>query len=392
MTKEIMNNPVVGIIAEYNPFHFGHRYLIDEAKRLTGADTVICAMSGNFVQRGAPAALDKWTRASIAMENGIDAVVEIPVVYCLGSASFYAYGGVRILESLTDVTHLAFGSETGDLEHLQKIADLYCEQKDEINERTRLAAKDGASFPCAQAKVVEEILSVNLEKYTNPNDILGVEYLKNIQHMTPVAIVRQGAGYHDALSTDTCYQSSSAIRKLIRQGQDVRKYVPESGAEVSYHMNEESWLELIRYKILTSSADELEAAPGGDEGLGNRLKAAAIEAESIDQLILAVKSKRHTYTRISRWLYQILLGITREMPYRSPEYIRILGLTERGRKLIRRIQKEEHSSLPIITNVHQQTRNSEMLAMDIRASDIYHLANSMDLYNGSDYRRKPIMI
>ncbi len=410
--RKTMNN-VIGIVAEFNPIHYGHCYLMETAKKAVSADAVACVMSGNFVQRGAPAIYDKWERTIMALECGVDLVIEIPTVFCLGNASIYARAGVQLLESLGSVTHLAFGSESGDGDTLFALANRINARKEEIEEHTRARISGGWSYPAARQKVIEEVLSVNMADYTSPNDILALEYLRNIRTLQPLPIQRVGAAYHDSTSFSEKLYSSTAVRESLRKDQLRPSAVPwnpikhslkhqlqlasenhhllseESTANIYDRMNAK-WFDLIRYRILSSTPEELDRSPGGGEGLGNRIRAAARSATSIEELILATKSKRYTYTRISRWLYQILLGIHREDPMRSPEYLRILGFTEKGRELIRESKKLKCHTIPFVENINRWQGKSEQLDMDIHASDVYNLVCGNDIRLSSDYCRQLI--
>ena len=409
-----MNN-VVGIVAELNPIHYGHCYLMEEARKRASAEAVVCVMSGNFVQRGAPALYDKWERTAMALECGADLIIEIPTVFCLGNASVYARAGVQLLESMGVVTHLACGSETGDVNMLSRIANLLNTRHGEIEQQIRARISDGFSYPAARQRVIEEMLSVNLDEYTSPNDILALEYLRNIRTLQPLAIPRVGAAYHDANSFHEKLYSSTAVRAALYRNQLRPHSVPwnpmkhplpqwtidrskaASGEEDTSGTSsvaetldaiEARWFDLIRYRILSVSPAELDEAPGGGEGLGYRLQMAARSANSIDELILAVKSKRYTYTRISRWLYQILLGIRREDQLIAPEYLRVLGFNDRGREILRTSKHEEKNSLPYIENVNRWQGFSKQLDMDIHASDVYNLVGGNDIRESSDYCRK----
>ncbi len=410
--RKTMNN-VIGIVAEFNPIHYGHCYLMETAKEAVSADAVACVMSGNFVQRGAPAIYDKWERTSMALECGVDLVIEIPTVFCLGNASIYARAGVQLLEALGVVTHLAFGSESGDGDTLLALANSINARNKEIEASTRARIAGGWSYPAARQQVIEEMLSVNMADFTSPNDILALEYLRNIRTLHPLPIQRVGADYHDSAFFSEKLYSSTSVREALRKDQLRPSAVPwspmkhalkpqlqlasgnsrllpeETTADLYDRMNAK-WFDLIRYRILSSTPEELDRSPGGGEGLGNRIREAARSATSIEELILATKSKRYTYTRISRWLYQILLGIHREDPMHSPEYLRILGFTEKGRELIREAKKRKRNTIPFVENINRWQEKSIQLDMDIHASDMYNLVCGNDIRLNSDYCRQLI--
>ncbi|MBQ6583110.1 MAG: nucleotidyltransferase family protein, partial [Mogibacterium sp.] len=314
------NRTIVGIVAEYNPFHTGHRYQIRAAAEQVSADAVVAVMSGHFMQRGSFAVTDKWTRAAMALSSGVDAVIEIPVRYCLGNASIYAAAGIGLLEASGIVTHLSFGTESGDLSQLQNTAARITGSRERLEERIRELGREGHSYPRARM-IADAELSGEPEIPSEPNDILALEYLRANHSMTVIPVHRQGAGYHEEIGGDTEFPSSTGLRQLLREGKDIRAFLPEppDGSDWKFYMDEEPWFRLIRYRILNCGIEEICCAPGGEEGLAYLLRDAVRTAVSIDDLILRVKSKRYTYTRISRLLYQLLLGITRETQQEAPE-------------------------------------------------------------------------
>lgn len=405
----------VGIVAEYNPLHNGHVYHIGQAKKIAGADAVVVAMSGDFVQRGEPAILDKWTRTELALRAGADVVLEIPVISCLGNAGQYAEGAVRLLESLGKISHIVFGSESGDTALLQRVADVLVKHSDEINEEIRILTGSGMSYPAAREKAYlsvrkrfsdadPDLSDLFLEKelacLKNPNDILAIEYIKAASHAEPLVIKRTGAGYSSPVIPGEKYQSAGAIRDLILQGGGFGSYVPEYTADAirTGHVtgnNCDRWFDLLRYAVMSTDADAIDECPSGGEGLGNLIRSAVVDASSRDDLITRVKSRRYTYTRLSRLCLQILLGITRNNG--SADYIRVLGLSSTGRKLLAEIRDEESSSVPVITNINKEAHalseeSSSILKMDIHAADIYNLATGRDVSAFSDHRMRPVLI
>lgn len=396
--RMIMNN-VVGIVAEFNPIHYGHCYLIEEARKRTSADGVACVMSGNFVQRGAPAVFDKWTRTEMALSCGADLVVEIPTVFCLGNASVYARAAVKLMEGMGGITHIAFGSEIGCVEELRQIATALEQNKSLLEKEIAAEVKNGRSYPAARQAAVERRLSINLKKYAGPNDTLALEYLRNLSSLEPVALKRIHAGYHDSVQREgngaeaqERLFSSTAVREQLSRGLLHPGSVPWNMASFPNPMvEEEPWFDLIRYAVLSQSVDDLETAPGGGEGLGNRLKEAVRTANSLSDLVQQVKSKRYTYTRISRWLYQILLGIRRGDQYADPEYVRILGFNDRGRELIRHSKKNSLNSISFIDNINKQPMESTQLELDLHGADIYNLACGNSIRRKSDYCRQIII-
>ncbi len=407
----------VGIIAEYNPLHNGHVYHIEQASKLSGCEAVVVAMSGNYVQRGEPAITDKWTRARMALQSGADLVVEIPTVFCLGNASQYAAGGVGILEALPNVSHIAFGSECGDESRLRVASEILKNHHEEIFMVTKEMTKEGLSYPAARARALGKIAgrdsSFDLGIFESPNDILAIEYLRAASRLVPIAIKRLGAGYRDGITEEEGgFQSASAIRKLIELASchtaSIDDYLPESviqtlsGTTITFPS---SWYCTLKYTILRMTADEIDDCPSGGEGLGNLMKAAIRSADSWEDFIMGVKSKRYTYTRISRLCMQAILGITRAdmdaalgVYRRGGGYIRILGFSEKGRALLAEMKRNSAACVPILTNINKEAKNivtgddgtRRMLEIDIHASDIYNLITGRDIEIFSDHRVMPM--
>ncbi len=386
------NRNVIGIIAEYNPFHRGHRYQIETAAAAASADAAVVVMSGNFVQRGSFACADKWTRAEMALRNGADLIIEIPVARCLGDASSYASAGVGLLEATGIVTHLAFGSESGDLETLQAAADHLNAEAPDLQEMIRAFQAAGRSYPAARAAALEACCGIPAEVLSRPNDILAVEYLRAVRTLSPVPVRRVGPGYHETGIGKEALMSSSGVRQALREGRDISAAIPENirWQKIPFLLDESRFADLIRYRILTAGIREIMDCPAGEEGLAHLLKEAARTEDTPEGLILAVKSRRYTYTRISRLLYQLLLGITREQAAEPPEYLRILGFTEKGRELLRDMT-DGAATLPVITNVNRTKVVSRQLETEFRATDLYNLGCGRDLCAYADQRHRVLL-
>lgn len=392
----------VGIVSEYNPLHYGHLYQLETARRETGADAVVCAMSGDFVQRGAPACLDKWQRARLAVENGVDAVVEIPVRGCLGNASIYAALGIGLMEATGVVRHVSFGSECGSLALLERVA----KRLEDALLRERIAAlgQNGYSFPKAREIAYRERYGASAEEelalLSGANDILALSYLQAIQTAVPHVVKREGAGYHESLNEGARFQSATGIRTALTEGKSIREHVPESVASAleacGVGNEEERLFDLVRYKLLTTDPARIEQCPQGGEGLAYKLRKNLSQAKTIRELILLSKSKRYTYTRISRLLLQLLLDIEREAQAAAPHYLRILALSERGRALIAWAEKEGKNKIPFLTNVNKgrgvlDAAGKADLALDMKAADLYNILAHRDLYENSDLVKRPFV-
>jgi len=398
---------VTGIIAEYNPFHQGHQYHLEESRRITQADCVVAVMSGDFTQRGEPTVLDKWTRAATAVENGVDLVLEMPFVFACNNAEYFAHGGIAVLAGLGCVTHFCFGSEQGDINRLVQAAKILSLETDDFRERIRHFLDLGYSYPKARYEAMAVKNADEASVLLSPNNILGVEYLKQWlsipNDMQPVTIKREGAGYHDQNLKKGKYPSASGIRKFLAETEDrdlLRSLVPE---KTFLLMKEKPLLfhaalyPLIFYKILTSERQELAAVLSAGEGLENRLKEALKDATDLEDLIRRVKSKRYTETRICRLLVHTLLDLKKDVFFRFLEedtlYARVLAFSGRGAELLRQVKKKEQNKIPIITNINKDiawdSPLREMLSYDVLASDLCNLLRYGEMGRHSDHICRP---
>lgn len=391
-----MNNKCVGITAEYNPFHNGHLYHLEQSKLATGAQISVAAMSGNFVQRGHMAICSKWERAEAAVKCGIDLVVEIPTVFACNSAPVFASAAVEILENLC-ADWISFGSESGNIEELKEISRAMNEKETLIEKLVREKVKEGLSYPRARRDAVALILGDEKADLLDlPNNILAIEYLKRIQNAKPVTVKRQGPGYNE-LEPCEDMASASAIRSMVKISKNVETLTPEPSTEMlkkALHPSEDKIFQIICAKVLTSSREELDRVFAGGEGLGNKLKNEIRKASAYDQLIQRLKSKRYTRTRIERFISHVLLDIG--APDLYPNYIRVLAFNKAGSRYLKEVKKKGICSLPIITNINKDAQNDVALMSaiekDILAADIFNLASGRNLYDESDYVRMPRLI
>lgn len=405
-------NKVLGIIAEYNPFHNGHLYHIEKSKKLSNTDLTICVMSGNFTQRGEPAIIDKWSRTKMALEAGIDLVIELPLVYSISSAENFAYGSINILNKLGIVDALSFGSEAGDINILNSIADiLYNQPKEYVSLLNHELAK-GVSYPKAQEKAVLMYLS-DIRKYanvlSNPNNILGIEYLKAIKKLKstifPITIKRDSDHNSTDLSSEN-FVSSMAIRKSVNKISKFQDFIPQFSYDILDNQikhgkivkNISTFEKEIIYKLRTMSKEEIMNLPDVTEGLENSIISASNSCNNLLDLISFVKSKRYTRTRIQRILLYALLGITKQDIVNSKKispYIRILGVNENGKKILSIIS---NSKLNIITSPKQFLEQSgnkilkNLLLKDINATNIYTLGYEYESLSNLDFTMPIISI
>lgn len=407
---------VLGIIAEYNPFHNGHFYQIEEAKKQTGAKYVVAIMSGNFTQRGNTSLIDKWTKAQMALENGVDIVLELPTIYSVSSAENFAEGAIKILDSLKIVDTLCFGTETADFAALNNIANvLYSEPKEYIAILNHELGK-GISYPKARENALMMYLN-DIKRYANilsgSNNILAIEYLKALRRlksdMTPFSIQRKKVYYNDEKIIDE-FASSTAIRKLIATEQyaEVRKVVPVS----SYMLLKEKIekgnfvIDIIKfekeilYNLRKMTVKQIAELPDVTEGLEYAIKNAANSCNSLLELVNIIKSKRYTQTRIQRILVYALLGITKKDMSNARKvtpYARVLGFNKNGREMLSDICSI-NPRINMITSVKKyedQNVNKvlrEMLEKDIFATNVYTLGYEDDSWANLDYTNKLVII
>lgn len=385
-----------GIIAEYNPFHNGHQFHIEETRRLTGADIIIAVMSGNFTQRGEMAIADKWARAELAVKGGCDLVVELPAVFACSHASSFARSGINILQNL-GADFISFGSECGSLSLLQSVATKLDDRRVLLEASIEKALKEGLSWPRARQEAMKEFLTEEeLAVLAEPNNILALEYLKYMNKSQPVTVRREGTGYHE-MEARGRFASASYIRQQLEEGADVSDWMPNAipdfavsvPASVETKHRNRTLFRMTAQKILTMTAEELDEISAGDEGLGNKAKKVIRSCRSLDDLAEALKSKRYTRTRVQRFAAQILLGITRDDVLQAKDYVRVLAFNEKGSQYLKQVKKTKICSLPIITNINKELQNYpeiyNTIEKDILASDLWNLAAGRELYRYSDF-------
>ncbi len=331
---------IVGIICEYNPFHLGHRKQIDRIKSIFGGDcAVVCLMSGNFVQRGAPAIFHKADRAKAAVLAGVDLVLELPVTCALSSAEGFAAGGVEILGKFCDF--LCFGCETGDEQLLMSTAKALLSE--EFKPMLRAELMKGVSFPTARAAALDQ-LGMDAEILRRPNDILAVEYCKAILStgtaMRPLPILREGS-YH-AETADPENPSATSLRKLIAGNQDWLDYVPKNAHDAFQNApihTLEAAERAVLMRLRTMTDAEFEALPYGSEGLWRKFMHACRQEATLSAITAATKSKRYTATRIDRMLMCAFLGITKDDLASPAPYVRALAFNDAGRSVLKQVKQ-----------------------------------------------------
>ena len=394
---------IVGLIAEYNPFHNGHQYHIEKAREITSADAVIVVMSGNFVQRGTPAIMPKHLRTEAALKGGASVVIELPVCYATGSAEYFAYGAVSIFEKLGCIDSICFGSECGNIEVLQDLAKIIHDEPKQYQESLSLYLRQGDSFPLARQKAMKDFLKSNVADsiLCEPNNILGIEYLKALYRLDskikPYTIQRVGSHYHDDYLQKS-YSSASAIRKAMSQTMeldefDIENQMPTSCASLikeaygqRYPIYANDFSLLLKYKLLTENKKSLMEYADVSEELANRILNRLNDYVSFEQFCELLKTKEMTYARISRALIHILLDIKNE-DLSEIAYARVLGFRDDDSEVLSQIKR--HATISLVTKlpsvenlVTNKTISSAdnnglyktketMLLQDINASNLY---------------------
>lgn len=380
----------VGIICEYSPFHYGHEYHIQKVKELYPNSPIILILSGNFTQRGLPSILDKWSKTKIAIEYGVDLVVELPFVFATQSADIFAHGAIALLKALK-VETLVFGSETNDINTLLNLAKIQC-QHPEYETLVKQYLKIGMNYPTALSLALKDLNQTTIQ---SPNDLLGLSYIKEIikqdAQINPVTIQRTN-DFHDIKSNEKIV-SATRIRKAIKEHQAVDAFVPDMTANALkqqiYQL--EDYAPLLFYKIL-SEEENMKRYQTVDEGIEHRIYECLSKSNTIEELIESVKTKRYTYNKISRMFIHILCNFTKEeaKKYNTISYIRILGISQIGMQYLNQIKKEV--DIPIITSIHQI--KDPMLELEYRTTTIYASILPPSERNQlihQEYHKKPIM-
>jgi predicted nucleotidyltransferase len=384
----------VGIVAEYNPFHKGHEYQLREARRLSGCETVVSVMSGDFVQRGEAAVFDKHVRARAALECGVDLVFELPLPWALSSAEGFARGAVGILAATGAVSALSFGSECGSSERLAALATAIDspEAQSLIVEKLR----SGISYPAAREAAMAQLVGDGARLLASPNDILGIEYIRALRslgaNMQICPVERIGAG-HDCDSDGAAPRSASQLRRLMLEGGDWQSHVPNQAREIFSREKpvDRKFFEIaVMSRLRMLARSEYNALPDAAEGLGDRLYAAVQSGGTLEAVLAVAKSKRYTMSRLRRMLMCAALGIRRGMNSGTPEYIRVLAASEQGLTIL--AQMRESAKLPVITKpAHGRKltgRAGECFALCASARDLYVLATETP-EPGSDFKLPP---
>lgn len=376
---------VVGIIAEYNPFHEGHAYQIQKAKEQCGAEFAVVVMNGDFVQRGEPAIFDKYTRTKEALLGGADLIFELPVRFGLSSAGDFAMGGVLALNALPFVTHLCFGTETGDLTPLLQAATFLCDEPDSYRTRVKHFVKQGILYPKARSLALAAESGLPTETWDSPNNILGLEYCVALQKLhskiKPFTIRREGQGYHDndtpALSD---FPSATFLRKQIRK----------AGEKENLSLSDFS--SLIGYSLLT--AKDLCRIKDITPDLSDRIRNELPKYREINEFVKTIKNPSLTTGRIKRSFFQCLFDIEKEEPVMP--YLRVLGMKKEASSLL---SQKENASCQILTKLafdvpKMDDTAKKLFAKDLLASDLYQqvFCHKYNQTLPNEYQHSPIVL
>ncbi|MEI5906059.1 nucleotidyltransferase [Bacillus spongiae] len=398
-----------GIVVEYNPFHNGHLHHLQLSKRISNADAVIAVMSGNFLQRGEPALVDKWTRAKMALLAGVDIIVELPYAFATQNAKTFAFGAISILEALR-CESFCFGSESGDLDAFMYTVNELQHQNVAYEKEISKNIAEGMSYPSALSAAFKTLhFTKPAIDLSQPNNILGYHYIDAKQRMgasiRPLTIQRTQAGYHDEAFNSSSIASATSIRKALKEHsfsiKKVERFIPKGTAqELHSSIHEygqlvgwEDFWPLLQYKLLTTNKEDLSLIYEMEEGVHHRIMDKMTTSNSFFELMENVKTKRYTWTRIQRMLLHTLTNTTKEeMNKDYPSYIRLLGMSDIGRQYLNNIKKD--IELPLISKLSSVKK--EDIAIDIRASRLYALGykspSAQQKLLAKDYSQPPLYV
>lgn len=413
----------VGLVVEYNPFHNGHLFHLQQSKYVSGCDAVVAVMSGHFLQRGEPALIDKWTRAEMALAGGCDLVIELPVAYATSSAEWFAHGAVALLEATGVIDAICFGTESGQLAPLASAAKLAASNSTSLKQLLQEQLNLGASYPRAYSNALTQLLTQATDWQQNaialdqPNHTLGLHYMVALERLNssikPYTIAREQAQYHDPMPNHHAIASATAIRKMLLEAQNqnlesISAYVPRTTLdllertlikEARQPMHWERFTAQLFYQLSVMPPTALSAYREMEEGLEHRFTqyAKQVSCYSVEELLSAVKTKRYTRTKLQRALLAVLLQhhkqqFTREQLTQGIQYIRVLGFTEKGQQLLKDMKKK--AKLPVIHSPAQLLGSSDYLQLDVAATSCY-----MQVFEAknpklqlADYHKPPIRL
>ncbi|MCL2592050.1 MAG: nucleotidyltransferase [Defluviitaleaceae bacterium] len=395
------NVKITGIVAEYNPFHNGHLYHVEKAREVTDCKYIVAVMSGNFVQRGYPAAFDKFKRAEMALKNGVDLVIELPVMLANSSAEYFSHASVFLLESMGIVDNICFGAENADIEKLKKIADFFINESVEFKNNLKENLGKGMSYPLARKEAFIREFPEMAEVLNMPNNILAIEYLKALKKLNskiePVVIKRVVAPYH-SIDLDNKIASATAVRAGLMKGlENIENNIPgniyeiiKSDYENFRQKNIDNLSFLLHYILRTKDIKDVFDI---NDDLKNRILKISDKHFKITDILKEVKCKNYTMTRLNRAIISIILDIKKEH-VTMPQYIRVLGFKKSSSEIFKELEK--NAKLPLVINLAkdiEKLENRAKLALEkeIKSTDIYNLLTRNFEEKNYEYR-KPIVI
>lgn len=405
---------VLGIVSEYNPFHNGHILHLKKSLEMTKADFTIAIMSGSFTQRGDTSLIDKWAKTEMALKQGIDLVIELPTLYAISSAENFADGAVKILNSLGIIDYISFGSEIGEIKPLDDVATVLSKEPKDFSEILKRQLRSGLSYPKAREIAIQMYFGTSpiyTEALQNPNNILGIEYLKALKrsksNITPITIKRNYNNYNSN-DVKNGVASATAIRTMIMQKKNIHTVVPYETYEIIERLSKEGKIvpslkvfeKEIIYNLRKMTITEIANLADVTEGLENKIKQASNMTNNLEELIQKIKSKRYTETRIRRILLYSLLNITKKdmtISKKVMPYIRVLGFNKHGKRIISAIA-ENNPKIKIVVSVkkfldtNRDMNLQSMMMKDILATNIYTLGFKNNPLGNLDYTHKVLEI
>lgn len=373
---------VIGLIAEYNPFHNGHLYQINKIKEIYPDSIIISVVSSSFTQRGDISILNKWDKTNICLENGIDIVIELPFVFATQSSDIFGTGAIKILEELK-IDTIVFGTETDNIDWLKEVAELQLNNK-EYDKKVKYYTGIGLNYPTATNKAVYDLTGYKVD---SPNDLLALSYIKQIKKDNKnieIVNIKRTIDYHTK-ETENNITSASNIRNKYINNEIINNLIPYHHKNL-YKINMNNLYPYLKYKVL-SEENNLNIYQTVDEGIENRIIKYINESDTYEELIKKIKTKRNTYNKISRMLLHILTNFTKEEASNLDiDYIRLLGFNSKGKDYLSKIKKQ--LNIPLITGYKKNI--SKILDIELRITKIYSLITNKNLIK-EEYRNKPVI-
>ena len=377
---------IIGVIAEYNPFHLGHRYQIEKIKELYPDSIIIAIISTNFTQRGDISLLNKWNKATICLNEGIDLVIELPTLYATQSADIFAYGAISILNKFK-IDTLVFGSETNDINSFTTLANIQINNP-KYHELVKNYLSLGLNYPTAMSKALKELTNTKIDK---PNDLLALSYIKEIiknnYPIAPISIKRTNDYHSNSLQNNTNIINASLIREMFLNNQDISPYIPNNTKELLYqYLSLNKAYTLLKYNIINNE-NNLSTYLDIEEGLDKRILKYLDTSHTWIDLVNNLKTKRYTYNKINRTLLHLLLNIKKEDNTKEI-YLRVLGFNNKGREYLKKLKKD--TNLDIFTSYRKN--KSPLLDLEYHSTYIYSLITNDSSLIKREYQSKPIIL